>query len=121
MTDTVGSMIGLFCNKTYGAMKNHKHGDDNGDNDGNKDRNECDNAGSGSVSDSSIFDTIATTYSGLDLAEEDQAMATTALQLRCHMYLRVGIYLPYKYPVNSMVNMCHKLLYTKIGVLELCC
>ena len=88
-------MIGLCCNKTYGAMTNHDNGDDDGDNDGNEDGNNNDNAAHGSISDFPIFDLIVMPRSRLSLAEED--WATTAL--RSHVYLRVGIYLPYKYPI----------------------
>ena len=53
-------MLGLFCNKTYGAMTNHNGRDDDGDNDGNKDKNDDNNAASRSGSDGPIFDPIAT-------------------------------------------------------------
>ena len=54
----------------------------------------------------------------LGLAEEDQAMTVTTLRPRSTMYQGIGLYI---YPINAMVNMCHKLLYTKIDVLDLCC
>ena len=118
-------MLGLWCKKTYGAMTNHDGGDDNGNNDGNNNGNEDwnneDNVAFGLGSDGPIFDLIFTPWSRLSLTEDDQATTTMALRTRHHMYLRVGIYLPYKYPINAIVNMCHKLLYTNIGILDLCC
>ena len=109
-------MLVQCCDKTYGAMTNHN----DGDNDGNEDKSDDGNAASGSGSDGWIFDPIATPRSCLDLVEEDWATITTGLRPRRHMYLRVGIYLPYKYPINVIVNMRHKLLYTNIGVFDLC-
>ena len=35
-------MLGLCCDETYVAMKNHDEGDDNIDYDGNEDKNEDD-------------------------------------------------------------------------------
>ena len=97
-------------------MKNHEDGYDNGHNNRNEDEHDNNNLASGSGSDGQSFDLIATTWSRLGLVEEDQGTMTTALWLRRYMYLCAGIYLPYKYPINSLVNMCHKLLYAKIGV-----
>ena len=105
-------MLGLFCEKIYNAMTNHNDGDNNR----NEDKKYDGNAASGSGSDGPIFDPITTLRSGLGLAENDRSTMTTDLWSRCHVYLRVGIYLPHKYPINSIVNMCHKLLYAKIGV-----
>ena len=102
-------------------MTNHDNGDTDGDNDGNDDGKDDDNAASGSGSNGPIFDPIATSWSLLGLAEEDRATTTTALRPLRHMYLRVGIYLPYKYPIDDIVNMFNKLLYVQIGVLDLCC
>ena len=51
-------MLGLCCDKTYGAMTNYDRGDDNRDNDGNEDGNDKNNAASGSLSDAPIFDVI---------------------------------------------------------------
>ena len=48
------STLGLFCNKTYGAMTNY----DDGDEDGNKHRNDNKNVASGSGSNVLIFDQI---------------------------------------------------------------
>ena len=44
-------MLGLCCDETYAAMKNHYDGDDYRDNDRNKDRNNNENDASGSGSD----------------------------------------------------------------------
>ena len=52
------------------------------------------------------------------LAEEDQVTMETAMRPRRTMYLRVGLYI---YPINTLLNMCHKLIYVRIGVLGLCC
>ena len=112
-------MLGLCYDKTYGAMTNHYNGDDEGDNNGNEDGNYDDNAASGSGSDGPIFGPIVMPLSRLGLAEEYRMTKTMAMRLRRQMYLRVGIYLPYKYPINAIVNMCHKLLYARIGVLDL--
>ena len=101
-------------------MTNHDVEDDDGDNDGNEDGDDNDNYASRSGSDGPIFNPIVTPLSRLGLAEEDQAK-TTLLRLWRHIYPRYGMYLPYKYPINAIVNMCNKLLYATIGVLELCC
>ena len=87
----------------------------------NKDGNNDENAASGSGSDDPIFDPIAMSWYHLGITEEDQATIATALRPRHHMYLLVVIYLPYKYPIHAILNMFHKLLYAKIGVLYLCC
>ena len=102
-------------------MTNHDDRDENGDNKKNENGDDDDNAASGLGSDGPIFNQIMTPCSCLDLAEEDRAIMTTAPWLRRLLYLCVGLYLPYKYPINAMVNICHKLLYTKLGVLGLCC
>ena len=112
-------MLGLCCNETYGVMTNHGDRYDDRDNDRNEDGNDEDNAASGSGSDGPIFDPIMTPRSRLGLAEENRATKMTALRPRRHMYLRVGIYVPYKYPINAILNMCDKLLYAKIGGLDL--
>ena len=39
-------MLGLFCEKTYGAMEKYDDGDDDRDNDRSEDRNDDDNAAS---------------------------------------------------------------------------
>ena len=101
--------------------KGYKNRDNDGDNDGSEDGNDNDNTTSRSGSDGLIFDLTATPLSLLGLAKEDWAKKMTAIWTRRHMYIRVGIYLPYKYPINAIVNMCHKLLYEKVGVLDLCC
>ena len=112
-------MIGLCYNETYGAMTNHDDGEDDGYNNRNEDRNDDKNATSGSGSDGPISNPTTTPRSRLYLSEDDQAMTTISLRPLRHMYLRIGIYLPYKYPTNSIVNMCHKRMYAKIGVLDL--
>ena len=43
-------------------------------------------------------------------------MMVTAL--RRTIYLCVGIYI---YPIKTILKMCQKLMYEKIGVLDLCC
>ena len=101
-------------------MKKHDDRDYDVDNYGNEDGNDDESATSGSGSNGPIFDPITTTWSHLSLSEEYLATTKTALRPRHTIYLHIGIYLPYKQPVNTIVNMCHKLLYTKIGVLELC-
>ena len=53
----------------------------------------------------------------LGIMEEYQVTKMTALQMQHTMYLRVRLYI---YPIKPIVNMCHKLLYDKIGVLNLC-
>ena len=95
-------------------MTNHDDGDDDEDDDGNEDENDDDNVTSGSGSDGPIFDPIVTPWSHLGLTEEDRATTMTVVRSRRHMYLRIEIYLPYKYPINTIVNMCHKLWYTKM-------
>ena len=54
----------------------------------------------------------------LGLTEEHWAKRETLLGLQHTFYPRVGIYI---YPINTILMMCHKLLYEKIGVLDLCC
>ena len=54
----------------------------------------------------------------LILAEDDRATTPKTLRPRLTMYPHTGIYI---YPINTTLNMCHKLLYAKIGVLDLCC
>ena len=88
---------------------------------GKEDRNYNNNADYGSVSNGLIFDPITTPWSCLCIAEEDRATTKMMLRPRYPMYLHIGIYLTYRYPINSIVNMFHKLLYVKIGVLDLCC
>ena len=95
-------------------MTNHNDGYDNIYNGGNEEGNDDDNATSGSGSDGPIFDPIATPWSRLGIAEDDWATTTMVMRPRQHVYLRVGIYIPYKYPINAVVNMCHKLMYTKL-------
>ena len=114
-------MLGLCCEETYGPMTNHNNIDDNGYNDSNKDKHYNENSAYGSVSNGQIFNPVATPCSCLGLEEEDRVTNTTALQPWCLMYLRVGIYLPYKYHINAIVNICNKLLYAKISVFYLCC
>ena len=114
-------MLGICFDKTYTAMKNPDGGYDNKDNDGNEDKNNDNNVASESGPGGLIFDPIATPWSRLCLIEEDRATIMIYLRPRRHIHLRVGIYLLSKCPTNSIVNMCHKLLYAKIGVLDLCC
>ena len=66
------------------------HGD--GDNDRNEDGNDNNNVASGSVFGGLIVDLIATPWSRLGIAEEDQAKMAAALHPQRHMCLRVGIY-----------------------------
>ena len=102
-------------------MENYDRGDDGGDNDVNEGKKDDDNADFGSGYDGLIFDPIATSWSRLGITEEDWETMNMVLRPRHHMYLCVGIYLPYKYPINTKVNMCYKLLYAKTGVLDFCC
>ena len=53
-------MLGLCCNKTYGAMTKYDYRDNARDNDRNKDGNYDKNAATGSGSDGPIFDPITT-------------------------------------------------------------
>ena len=100
-------------------MTNHDNGDDNGYHSKNEDGNDYDNAASGSGSNDPNFDTIATPWSRLGLAEENWVTKTFVLRLKSHTYHNVGINLPYKHPINSIVNMYHKLIYAKIDILDL--
>ena len=84
-------MIGLCCNKTYGAMAKYNNGDDDGDNDENKDGNDDYNASAGSRSDGPIFNLITTHRSHIGLTEEDLETMMTAMELRRTIYLRVGL------------------------------
>ena len=108
-------MIGLCCNEKYGAITKYDDGDDDGDNDGKEDRNDDDNAAAGSG------------FPWSDLIFNNDASVSwrrigrwgaIALRTRRTMYLRAKLYI---YPINTIVNMCHKLLNAKIGVLGLCC
>ena len=114
-------MFGLCCNEKYGTITNHNNVYDDGDNDRNKDGNDDANSVSRSESDGLVFDLITTPCSYIGLA--DEYWATTATELRCrrHMNICVGIYITHKYPINTIVNVCQKLLYAEIGVLELYC
>ena len=67
------------------------------------DESDDDNAASGSGSNGPIFNPIVTPQSRLGLTEEGWLTTITALGTRRHMYLRVGIYLPYKYPINAIL------------------
>ena len=102
-------------------MTNHENGDDDRDNNRKTDKNNDKNSASGSGSDGPIFYPIVTPRLGLGLAEEDRSTTMMVLRLWRHIYLSDRIYLPYKFPINSIVNMFHKLMYAKIGVLDLCC
>ena len=93
----------------------------NRDNFGNKYRKYYDNAAARSGSDVTIFDPITTPWSHLGIVEEYRVTTPTTMQLRHCMYLRFGIYLPHKYPIYAIVSMRHKLMYARIGVLDLCC
>ena len=55
-------MLGLCCNKIYGAMTNHDNGDDDVDNVRNEDVND-NNAASRSIYDGLTFNVIATPWS----------------------------------------------------------
>ena len=110
------SMLGLYCDKKYGAMTKYEDRDEERDNDRNKYGNENDNNNSAtrSVSYGPIFDPITTPWS----RGGDRAVTVTALRPRRTMYLRFGLYI---HPIKTILGMCHKLLYAKIGVLDLCC
>ena len=103
------------------TMVNYDKRDGGGDEDKNKDSKNNGNDASVSGSDDPIFNPITTPRSWIGIAEEDWATTTMALQPRWTMYLRIGIYLPYKNPINAIVKMRHKLLYAKIEILDLCC
>ena len=79
-------MLGICCDETYGAMKNHNNGYDVGYNDRNKDVNNDDNAASGVISDGPIFDPTTTPWSRLGLAEVYQSTTTMNLWPRRPMY-----------------------------------
>ena len=98
-------------------MTKYDERDDNRDNDGNEFVNDDDNATAVSVSDGPIFDPITMPWSRLGLADEDRATTATLLWLQRTMYPHAGLYI---YPIKSIVKIFHKLLYTKIGVLDLC-
>ena len=108
------SMLGLCCDETYEAMTNYDDTDDNGDNGGNED---------GKTMTIPLPDQDPMVRSSirsrcLGLAEEDRATTATALRPRRTMYLHVRLYI---YPIKIILKMCHKLLYAKIGALDLCC
>ena len=88
-------MLDLCCEETYIAMTNHVDRYYYGDNDRNEDGNDDDNAASRSGSDGPIFNPISAPRSRLGLAEKYEATTTMVLWLRRHMYIRIGIYLPY--------------------------
>ena len=102
-------------------MTNHNGEDNKRYNDGNKDGNKDNNAASGLVFDGPIFDPITMHLSRLSLTEEYRVLKTIMLHPLRPIYLHVGIYIPYKYPITTIVNMCHKLPYAKNFVLGLCC
>ena len=103
----------LCCVKTYGAMKNPDDRDYDRDNDGKEDENNNGNAASRSGSNGPIFDLIALPRSYLGCADYYWTATKMSLRPQCHIYLRIGIYLSCKYPMNTIVNMCHKLMYAK--------
>ena len=111
-------MLGLFFNEAYIAMKKYDDGGDNGDNYEKKEKNDNGNDADGSGYYDPIFSPITTPWSHLGLAKEDHTTTVTDLRPQRTMYLSVGLYI---YPINSIVKMCHKPLYEKIGVLDLCC
>ena len=89
-------MLGLCWDKTYVKITNHDDGYDRRDNNVNKEKNKDDNAASWSGSDGPIFDPIETPWSGLGIVEEEWATMVVAMWPRRHMYLWIGIYIPYK-------------------------
>ena len=99
-------------------MKKYNDGDGHGDNGGNEEGNDDDNETSISGPYGPIFDPIIMPRSHLGIVKEDWLKMTTALRPRRTMYIRIGLYTD---PINSIVNVYHKLLYEKIGVLDLCC
>ena len=82
------SILGLCCNKIYGAMTNHDDRDDSTDNDRNEDLNDNDSAAYGLGANGPIIYPITMLWSLLCLVEEDQGTITTALRPWSPMYLR---------------------------------
>ena len=111
-------MLGLCCYEKFITTTKYYRGDNNEDNDRNSNGNDNENATTGSGSGGPIFDPITTPWSCLGIAEEDCAMAVTLLQPQPTIHLRVRLYI---YPIKTIVKMCHKLLYEKIGGSDLCC
>ena len=72
-------MLGLCCDKTYGAMMKYDDRYDNRDNDVNEDGNEDKNAADISGSDGPIFNPIMTPWSRIGLAEDNPESIVTAL------------------------------------------
>ena len=107
-------MLGRCCNKTCGAMTNYDDRDDDGDK--TETKTETPTTMPLSYHDPMVQYLILSRQLGI--SEEDQVMTRMALWMRRTMYLRVGLYI---YSINTILKMCHKLLYEKIGVLDLCC
>ena len=82
-------MLGLCCNKTYGAMKHHKNRNYSGDNSRNEDGNDDNSAAYGLVANGSIIYPITMPRSLLGLAEKDRKTMTIALRPWRPMYIRV--------------------------------
>ena len=99
------SMIGIWCNETYGTMRKYNNGDDDGD-----DNN---NAATGLGFYGPIFNPITTprSYVGWLVNNGDKAVASVHYISTC-----CTIYMPY----NILLNIFHKLLYDKFGVLDWC-
>ena len=95
-------------------MKKYNDGYDDGYNDGNKYRKTT----TMPLSDHYPMVRSSIQSQRLGLTEEHQSMVAMVLWKKRNMYLRLGIYIC---PIETMVTMCHKLLYLKIGVLGLCC
>ena len=87
---------------------------DDGDKDGNKDRNDDGIAASISGSNGLIFNLITMPQSRVGVSGDNGNSAAAAAH---NVSMSRNIYLPYK----TILEMCHKRLYAKIGVLDLCC
>ena len=112
-TPTIWQHATLSCHLLSTLCWNQKKGNE----DGNDDKNSASVSGSNDP----IFDPMIQYLilsRRLSLAEEDQMMTTTALWTRRTKYLHVGLYI---YSIKTILKMCYKMLYAKIGVLDLCC
>ena len=88
-------MLGLCCDKTYGAITNY----DDGYDDRNKDINDDDNAASGSEFYGSIFNPITILWSRGGVSGDN---VDGAADVAHYIFTCCTIYIPYKYPIKDV-------------------
>ena len=108
------SMLDFCCEKIYGTMKTYNNED--GDVDINGKKTETNTTMALPDKDTTVRSLIWSRRLGI--VEDDRVMTATALRPLRTMYIHIRLYI---YNMKTILKMCYKLLYTKIGVLDLCC